>query len=142
MSDIPSDDRHELPPRHLRVSSLVRTLYVTRRATWTVSAAAVFLFAAHSALSQGCHPENSWPCFVAFTHFRHSVCLMGCSDDEPESDFPPGTPLTDFQLTLALRHGDKIPYVRRGAGKIFMSAPLWMDYMAWLHTKLLSIVYG
>lgn len=70
------------------------------------------------------------------------MCLMGCSDDEPERDFPPRTPLTDFQLALALRRGDKIPYVRRGAGKIFMSAPLWMDYMAWLHTKLLSIVYG
>ena len=42
--------------------------------------AAVFFvwFAAQSALSQGCHPENSWPCFVAFTHFRHSMCLIGC----------------------------------------------------------------
>lgn len=48
-----------------------------------------------------------------------------------KSDFPLGTPLTDFHFTLAHKARDKIPYVSRGAGKIFMSAaPLWMDYMA------------
>lgn len=71
------------------------------------------------------HPGKGWPCFIAFTHFRQ--CVSWPVSMMNKRDFPLGTPLTDFQFTQAR---DKMPYVSRGPGKIFMSALFWMDYMA------------